>query len=78
MFSESTNIEVLVGHGHNIMITNKNGIRLEMLNCACPVGDRWTYEMAFENNRTDATIMYYNATERIQQDTINTKKFVNK
>ena len=78
MFSESTNIEVLVGHGHNIMITNKNGIRLEMLNCACPVGDRWTYEMAFENNRTEATIMYYNATERIQQDTINTKKIVNK
>lgn len=75
-FSESTNIEVIVGHGHNINIKHKNGIRLEMLNSACPIGDRWTYEMAFENNRTEATIMYYNNSERIQCDTINTKKFV--
>lgn len=75
-FSSCTNIEVLVGHGHNVHIEHKNGIRLEMLNCSCPVGDQWTYEMAFGNIDTEATIMYYNEESRIQQDTINTKKFL--
>lgn len=74
--SKATNVEVLTGHGHNVKIETKNGVRSEMLNCACPVGDEWTYEQAFGNGRTEATIMYYNETGRVQQDTIDTKKFL--
>lgn len=76
MLSEASNVEVLLGHGHRVEIKTKNGVRLEMLHCACPVGDEWTYEMGFDNSKTEATIMYYNATDRVQCDTINTKKFV--
>jgi hypothetical protein len=76
MFSKATNVEVLVGHGHNNKVESKNGIRLEMLNCACPVGDAWTYEMGFGNTRTEASILYYNKDDRVQCDIINTKKFV--
>lgn len=74
--SEATNVEVLTGHGHSVKIETKNGVRLEMLNCSCPVGDEWSYEQAFGNNPTEATIMYYNSTHRLQQDTIPTKKFL--
>lgn len=76
LISNATNIEVLIGHGHVPKVTDHNGVKLEHLNCACPIGDRWTYEMAFGNNRTEATIMYYNSSDRIQCDIINTKKFL--
>ena len=75
-FSKANNIEVLLGHHHNCKVETKNGIKLEKLCCACPVGDGWTYEMGFGNNKTEATIMYYNKDDRIQCDSINTKKFM--
>ena len=76
MFSNATNIEVLLGHHHSAKVETKNGVRLEKLHCACPIGDQWTYEMAYGNNRTEASIMYYNDRDRVQCDTINTKKFI--
>ena len=76
LFSDATNIEVLLGHHHDAKVETKNGVRLEKLHCSCPVGDKWTYEMGFGTNKTESTIMYYNETERVQCDIINTKKFI--
>lgn len=75
--ADKTNIEVLIGHGHKPDVTYKNGVRLEMLSCACPIGDQWTYDMGYEDSKGEITIMYYNNDSRIQQDTINVRKFIN-
>lgn len=73
---DKSNIEVLIGHGHKPNVTYKNGVRLEMLACACPVGDQWTYNMGYEDSKGEITIMYYNKDARIQQDTIYSRKYM--
>lgn len=74
--SEAKNIEVLTGHVHKVDVKVENGVRWEVLSTSCPVGDQWTYNQAFGNNNTEATLCYYNQDYRIQQDIINTKQFL--
>ena len=76
--SRATNLEVLTGHMHSVSVQDKNGVRWEVLGCACPVGDAWTYAKGYGSTRSEATIMYYNEVNRVQQDTIDTKDILRK
>ena len=76
LVSTATNLEVLTGHLHSTTVRNKNGVRWEILNSACPVQDNWSYDKAYGDDHAEATIMYYNSKGRVQQDTIDMKQFL--
>ncbi len=72
--SVATNMEVLIGHKHNPDMKCKNGVRLETLGSACPVGCDWTYNSGYGDGNPEATIVYYDNDYRVQQDTIYTRR----
>lgn len=67
-----TNIEVIAGHLHSNTVKQERGVRLEVLNSACPIQSDWEYGKAFDTRFSEATIMFYNKKQRIQQNYIDT------
>jgi len=72
--STATNVEVLSGHLHTVDVKLLNGAKFEVLPSACPVEDNWTYGMSFDKPKGGVVINYYDKTDRVQQDYINTCK----
>lgn len=67
-----TNVEVISGHLHSNTVKQERGVRLEVLNSACPIQSDWEYGKAFDTRFSEATIMFYNNKKRIQQNHIDT------
>ena len=72
--STATNVEVLSGHLHTVDVKLLNGAKFEVLPSSCPVEDNWTYGMSFDKPKGEVVINYYDKTDRVQQDYINTCK----
>ena len=72
LLSGATNIEVLSGHFHSNQVKVDKGVRYETLSSACPVSDSWTYESGYGGSKPEITIFYYDETDRVGSDSINT------